>query len=551
MYDNPVIGSTRVNDPLDPIVSVIEPWIETSKAVSPATGVEAGDTLTYTVTLANGGNATAYEVNFNDTLAQGTAFGAILTAQIDGTDTSLGSATANGDGSVITFTDDDWDLAPGQALVLTYSAAVTNAALIDGSHTNTVDADWSSLDNNDPGEANERVYDEDDGDGPDSPVDSGANADRDVDTAGFTIPGVTISKSDGGATEATIGDTITYTLTLSSPEGTIDNLVIEDELAAGLIFNDDAAITSASGSFSFELSEDPTFTTNDGSAAVTITWNLGDTVIDTDDDLVITYTARVADVAGNFDSAALGNMVTLTYDNIDGDEVTDSDTDSLAVIEPWIETSKAVSPATGVEAGDILTYTVTLTNGGNATAYEVNFNDTLAPGTAFDAVQTAAIGGTGVSLGTTSESAGIVTFSDTAWDLDPGEILTLTYTVNVTSAALVDGTHTNTVDADWSSQDGAAPNERVYDEDDGIDSPVDGGANADRDVDDAVFSMDPATIAKSDGGLTTATIGETITYTLTINAPQGTVDNLVVEDILSAGLIFTGDGTISTNGLLF
>ena len=65
---------------------------------------------------------------------------------------------------------------------------------------------------------------------------------------------VTIAKSDGGVTQATIGDTITYTLTINSPQGTIDNFVVEDVLAEGLIFNNDGNITAASGSFSTENS---------------------------------------------------------------------------------------------------------------------------------------------------------------------------------------------------------------------------------------------------------------------------------------------------------
>ncbi len=554
VYDNPVGGDPiRVDDPIDPVVTVIEPWIETNKDVSPTSGVEAGDTVTYTVTLYNGGNATAYEVNFNDTLAQGTTFGAIQSARIDGVDTNfdLNTATPNGDNSVITFADDAWDLAQGAELVLVYTATVTNAAIVDGSHTNTVDADWSSLDNNDPGEANERVYDENDG--VDSPVDGGVNADRDVDTAEFTIPGVTIDKSDGDTSTATIGDTITYTLTIDAPEGTINNLVIEDVLIAGLVFNDDATISTASGSFSTELSQDPTFGTNDGSTAVTITWNLGDTIVDTDDPLIISYTARVANVSGNFDSAALGNTVTLSYDNVDGDEVTDDDSDSLSVVEPWIETNKDVSPTSGVEAGDTVTYTVTLYNGGNATAYEVNFNDTLAQGTAFGAIQSARIDGvdTNFDLNTATPNGdgSVITFADDAWDLAPGAELVLVYTATVTNAAVVDGSHTNTVDADWSSLDNNDPgeaNERVYDEDDGVDSPVDDGLNAGRDIDTVEFTIPGVTIDKSDGGITSATIGDTITYTLTIDAPEGTINNLVIEDVLIAGLVFNDDATIST-----
>ena len=44
VYNNPAGGTSRVNDPIDPVVTVIEPWISTSKDVFPATGVEAGDT---------------------------------------------------------------------------------------------------------------------------------------------------------------------------------------------------------------------------------------------------------------------------------------------------------------------------------------------------------------------------------------------------------------------------------------------------------------------------------------------------------------------------
>ena len=30
-YDNPAGGSTRVNDPVDPIVTVVEPWIKPAR----------------------------------------------------------------------------------------------------------------------------------------------------------------------------------------------------------------------------------------------------------------------------------------------------------------------------------------------------------------------------------------------------------------------------------------------------------------------------------------------------------------------------------------
>ena len=48
-YDNPAGGRITIDDPTDPTVSVIEPQITTTKTVTPASAVEAGDSLTYTV----------------------------------------------------------------------------------------------------------------------------------------------------------------------------------------------------------------------------------------------------------------------------------------------------------------------------------------------------------------------------------------------------------------------------------------------------------------------------------------------------------------------
>ena len=454
-------------------VTVIEPWIETTKAVNQTTGVEEGDTLTYTVTLTNGGSATAYEVNFNDTLAQGTTFGDVQTADIDGTAVSLGNATATG--GVVTFTDDDWDLDPGQVLTITYTVNVTSAALVDGNHTNTVDADWSSLDGSDP---DERIYDETDG--VDSPVDDGANANRDVATAVFAMDPVTIDKSDGGVTEATIGDIITYTLTINSPQGTIDNFVVEDVLAQGLVFNNDAVISTASGDFATEYSTDPTFTTNDGSADVTITWNLGDTVVNTDDPITIVYTATVVNVDSNTIGRTLGNTASIEYDNAEGNHQTPAPvTDNFTFVEPQITTSKDVSdpadPSVGVQPGETLTYTVVLENTGTSTAYEVTALDILPSGVRLDTGTnpTATYGdGSDATISLTDNGDGTLSFDSATpgeWDLAVNDTITITYTMEVVGAGYVVGTHTNTIDADWTNRDGDPdPNqgefERVYDD---------------------------------------------------------------------------------------
>ena len=212
-----------------------------------------------------------------------------------------------------------------------------------------VDADWSSLDNSNPGESNERVYDEDDG--IDSPVDDGANADRDVDDAVFSMDPVTIAKSDGGVTgyhrrhDHLHPD---YQLHRREP---LTTWWLRTFFHQGLVFTGNGTISTTD--FSFANPTDPAILgANDGSAPVTITWNLGDTVVSTDEPLIITYTARVADVSGNFLGEGLDNAASIEYDNAQGGHQSPAPvTDGLTVVEPWISTVKTVLNASDPGVG--------------------------------------------------------------------------------------------------------------------------------------------------------------------------------------------------------
>ncbi|NNK58695.1 MAG: isopeptide-forming domain-containing fimbrial protein [Desulfofustis sp.] len=490
----------RESTPASADVDIIEPWLTTLKSVTPTSQVEAGNTLSYTVALTNSGTAAAYEVSLVDTLAPGTSFASLTTATIGGADVLTGTIT-NDSGTSVTFSNEGWDLAVGQTLTLVYTVSVTDAIRVDGDHTNNADADWSNLDGDDP---NERVYDEDDGDGPDSPVDDGDNADRDRDTAVFSIDPVTLSKTDNGATSATIGDDITYTLTLTSPQGTVADLVIEDVLGAGLIYNEDATVTTASGSFTIGAgnSLDPSFGTNDGSVPVTLTWDFGDTIVATDAPVIITYTARVANLVAVTSGDSLANSASLEYTNAQ-DELQQPPpvSDSFVVAEPVIETIKTIAgTADGdtatVAVGDVVQYQVVLENSGTSTAYEVTAVDTLADGTTYftDATRLPAadIDGTPATIAVTDNTTSL-SFSDGSdgWDLAPGEEVTITYYVRI-GASYLDSTTTNnttnSVDANWSNQDGTAdPDERIYD--DGTANPLQ-DVDGDQDVDSADFAVD-------------------------------------------------------------
>ncbi len=128
-------------------------------------------------------------------------------------------------------------------------------------------------------------------------------------------------------------------------------------------------------------------------------------------------------------------------------------------------------------------------------------------------------------------------------DIPVGGFIECRYTVTAQSSLVLAGSHTNTIDADWSSLNATSTGERVYD--DSVARPVDGT----QDTASASFTSGAPTFAKSDGGVTQLTIGETLTYTLTITSPLGTLRNLVITDTLPAGLIYaTGSYVVSGIG---
>ena len=106
---------------------MIEPQITTTKMVDPATAVQAGTELNYTVTFANTGTSPAYDVTAEDTLAQGVTFTAgSLVCKLQPGDTAVDStATASPDGSRVTFDGTpagSWDILVGSSIMCAYKA---------------------------------------------------------------------------------------------------------------------------------------------------------------------------------------------------------------------------------------------------------------------------------------------------------------------------------------------------------------------------------------------------------------------------------------------
>jgi uncharacterized repeat protein (TIGR01451 family) len=228
-----------------------------------------------------------------------------------------------------------------------------------------------------------------------------------------------LSITKSGPTDATAGTQFTYILTVDNAgPSTAQNVVVSDELPADVDF---VSALASVGSF----------TAVNG----TITWNLGTVAVaDPAQTLHITVFVHPDATGSLINNAAVtsttsdpniaNNLATWTVDLEASAGLTLTKTDSP---DPVI-------------AGNNLTYTLTVGNGGPSTAVDVVVTDTLPVGTTL----VSAVGGTGTTA-CAEVALGIV--SCEVGDLDPGESETIFITVKVASS-VPDGTIlTNTAHA--------------------------------------------------------------------------------------------------------
>jgi fimbrial isopeptide formation D2 family protein/uncharacterized repeat protein (TIGR01451 family) len=464
-------------------ITIVEPNLQVTKSVPAGLTPDAGDTFTYTLLIEHSGtsSADAFDAAMNDPLLAGLTFAGNLA--------SSGAATSSLAYNAGTNTiDASWlELDQGASTTITFDVTVDDPIQAGTDLTNKADITWTSLPGADP---NERT-----GDG-------GVNDYTDSDTLTLMVAG-TIDKEQPVPAVYTIGDEVTYNIVVSLPEGNTENLVVNDVLPPGLQYVshviDDAGYN---GTVNAPTTNNPV---GDGDDIV-FTFN-GTTTTNSDGDtdnnsFIIRVTTLVTSSPSNQQNQTLTNEASMSYDDPAGGRpiTIDDPTDPIiTVAEPQITTLKSVvdsgDAGTDASPGEMLTYTARFTNSGDSTAYEVNAVDTLAPGTEFGAFTNISSSFGAIADPTMTDNGdGTVSIAGD-WDIAVDQWVEIQYTVTVMSAGFTAGNYTNTVDADWTSQDGDDANERVYDDTPGI--TVDG----DLDDDDAVFTV-----------ITDGSIGDTVFF---------------------------------------
>ena len=169
-------------------------------------------------------------------------------------------------------------------------------------------------------------------------------------------PDLNLTKDVIPTTDVELGDTLTYTLTLSN-SGQMDTM--------GLLMTDTLPLSTTFGGF---------ITANgatEDSGKVTFSGTVG-----ADSEVGIIYTATVA-----MDYGLYGETITntLMYDSANAGSGEAKAAFTVAEA-PVLELAKMVSPKMDVDLGEMVTYTLTLTNTGAAMAYDVALTDTLPAG---------------------------------------------------------------------------------------------------------------------------------------------------------------------------
>ncbi|NNJ26985.1 isopeptide-forming domain-containing fimbrial protein [Alienimonas chondri] len=580
-------------------VRIAEPLVTVAQSRDKAEA-DAGDTVRFTLTLTADDAAargTAFDVLLANALPPGleNLRNLSVTPSASGVTNAVGVINGTADGYTVTAD----AMEGGSTITVTFDADLTADVSPSDTIANHGDLTWTSLDG-DYGEetadwagsaatsSNLRTLDADaaahDDDGarrtyataPGAAEGERTGADHDhaagtssgVDdygqraSASLSVPAAVYGKSlfatsDGhtSGANATVGELVTYALRVELPEGETTNLTITDLIPPGLDYESFTLVTTRAASQNdagtFLLDADfngtvlaPTVdATLNGDAAGddvrfafgTITVNPGDEAgAGNDGTFLLLVRTRVADVGTNAGKAA-GSQTTLTNSaafDTDGDGTAEAtrNAGAVTVVEPDLTVTKSMTPGTGAEAGDTVTVSFTLENAGLADAFDLTIADDLADGLFENITEGTTPAGFAYSL-----SGDVVSY--TGATLAAGDSVTFTFTAELTQAVGPNRTIANTATADYSTRAG----DQGTDERDDSDSGSATLTTAPPQFAKVLFATDEAGTSGSD-----AAIGETVTYALVVDLPEGTTAGLSLADLLPDGLQYSGFRVVTT-----
>ncbi|WP_091067851.1 isopeptide-forming domain-containing fimbrial protein [Paenibacillus sp. NFR01] len=444
-------------------VPVSAPNISVVKSVNAIDAV-TGDTLTFTSVLTNTGIANVTNIIFSDPLPANAAF-------------VPGSVTVRGITQPLAVPSAGiqiGSLAPGASVAVTFEVVITMPIPSQINNQSTVSFT--------------------------SGVFSGSSTSN-VTTTPVTQPQISLVKSASDL-NATVGDTIAYSIVVSNTGNLAANVTLTDNIPAGTTFDPNSVIV---GGFPVPgVSPDtgiPVGTVAAG-ASVTVSFSVFIVSLPTPQQLVNQATT------------------TFTYTPPDGRTLTGSalsNTVTITVSAPNVTVVKS-TPSKAAALGDTIAYTVNVTNSGTDPVNSVILTDPTPGGSAFVA---GSVFVNGVSFPSSNPATGI-----SLGTLASGASATVTYSVTVTSVP---------ADASIDNQATVTYTSGVF-----------SGSVFSNPVSVPVSQPDIAVVKSA--STSNATVGDTVSYTLTITNTGNYPATLTVTDNIPAGTTFVPNSVL-VNGL--
>uniref|UniRef100_UPI002632CB7E DUF7507 domain-containing protein n=1 Tax=uncultured Psychroserpens sp. TaxID=255436 RepID=UPI002632CB7E len=522
--DNDNNGDGEPDDPTDtiipqnPSISIIK---ESSLDLGADGVVSVGDIITYTYTVSNTGDVTVFDVSVSEDAGDFTGTG------------TLPTPTYQSGGADLDLEADLEDLAVGAGtIVYTATYAITQDDIDAGVVTNQATADGSDPqggtvtdDSDDPTDATDN---DNNGDGePDDPT----------DTTIPQNPSISIIKESsldlGADGVVSVGDIITYTYTVSN---TGDVTVFDVSVS------EDAGDFTGTGTL-------PTPTYQSGGADLDLEADLEDLAVGAG---TIVYTATYAITQDDIDAGVVTNQATadgsdpqggtVTDDSDDPTDATDNDnngdgepddpTTTDLPQQPQLDVVKVADILDNgdgvIGVGDVITYTITVTNSGNVSLTNVTIVDTFTDAN---------------NIPLTLDSGPTYVSSDlgsTEGNLLVGETATYTATYTITQDDVDAGGLVNSVVADGEGPDGTTTTDTSDDGDD-----TDGNTEDDPTVTETDSDFELSITKELD--ILEPVIGDEVTFTITV-ANEGfvTATGVVVDEVIPSGYTFVS--AIATAG---
>ncbi|MEM7670006.1 MAG: isopeptide-forming domain-containing fimbrial protein, partial [Pseudomonadota bacterium] len=175
-----------------------------------------------------------------------------------------------------------------------------------------------------------------------------------ADASNVTMKPFTLTKSNPSISDGLIGDTATYTVTLTVPEGTHANAVLSDQLDVEAAFVATPSIVTSAG---VTAGGSPSIT-SDGQ---TLTWNIGtltntDTDNATDETVTLTYSVIILNTSAANRNDRLDNTASFSHT---GGTTLNATSGELRIREPRVRIQNSPSSAQ-VDAADTVTFTINL-----------------------------------------------------------------------------------------------------------------------------------------------------------------------------------------------